>query len=40
MLGQPFAAPMQTVARVRGKAAATAKQWQKVVDAALGRGKL
>jgi hypothetical protein len=37
-LGQPFTAPMQTVARLRGKAAATPKQWQKVVDAALGRG--
>jgi hypothetical protein len=35
-LGQPLAAPMQTVARLRGKAAASPKQWQKMVDAALG----
>lgn len=40
VLGQPFAAPMQTVARLRGKAAATPKQWQAVIDAALGRGRV
>jgi hypothetical protein len=40
VLGQPFAAPMQTVARLRGKAAATPKQWQKVIDAALGKGRI
>lgn len=40
VLGQPFAAPMQTVARLRGKAAATPKQWQKVVNAALSLGRI
>jgi hypothetical protein len=40
MLGSSFSAPMQTVNRIRTKAAATGKQWQKVIDAALGRGRL
>jgi hypothetical protein len=40
VLGQPFTAPMQTVARLRGKAAASPAQWQKVIDAALGRGRI
>ncbi|MFI7281705.1 hypothetical protein ACIBOV_15760 [Micromonospora chersina] len=40
ILGQPFTAPMQTVSRLRGKAAASPKQWQAVVDAALGRGRV
>ncbi|MFC1442820.1 hypothetical protein ABUW04_31680 [Streptacidiphilus sp. N1-10] len=39
-LGQPFSAPMQTMARVRGKAAVNNRQWQNVIDAALGRGKM
>lgn len=39
-LGQPFAAPMQTVARMRGKAAVSPKQWQAVVDVALGLGRV
>jgi hypothetical protein len=38
-LGQPFTAPMQTLSRLRNRAAVSAVQWQKVVDAALGRGK-
>ena len=38
--GQPFAAPMQTVARMRGKAVTTPRQWQAVVDAALSRGRI
>jgi hypothetical protein len=40
VLGQPFTAPMQTVARLRGKAAGTVKQWQRLVDAALSRGRI
>lgn len=40
MLGSSFSAPIQTVARIRTKAATNAKQWQKVIDAALGRGRL
>lgn len=40
VLDQPFRAPMQTLARLRGKAAATPKQWQSVIDAALGRGRV
>ncbi|PYC66591.1 hypothetical protein C7C45_24140 [Micromonospora arborensis] len=40
IIGQPFAAPMQTVSRLRGKAGASPKQWQAVVDAALGRGRV
>jgi hypothetical protein len=39
-LGSTYASPMQTVARVRTKVVAGAKQWQKVIDAALGRGQL
>lgn len=39
-LGSPFSAPMQTIARVRSKATTAVKQWQKVIDAALGRGRL
>jgi hypothetical protein len=39
-LDQPFNAPMQTVQRVRGKAAASPKEWQRIIDAALGRGRL
>ena len=40
VLGQPFAAPMQTVARLRGKATTSPKQWQKVVNAALSLGRI
>lgn len=40
LLGQPFSAPMQTVARMRGKAAASPKQWQKLADAALSLGRM
>jgi hypothetical protein len=39
-LGKAFAAPMQTVARVRGKAPTSAKQWQSVIDSAMGRGRM
>ncbi|MFG2775046.1 hypothetical protein [Streptomyces sp. NPDC048350] len=38
-LGQPFTAPMQTMHRTRAKAPVSPKQWQRVVDAALGRGR-
>jgi hypothetical protein len=38
-LGQPFTAPMQTMHRTRAKVAVGTKQWQGVVDAALGRGR-
>ncbi|MFI6448521.1 hypothetical protein [Kitasatospora sp. NPDC050543] len=38
-LGQPFMAPMQTMHRTRIKAPVSPKQWQSVVDAALGRGR-
>jgi hypothetical protein len=31
VLGQPYTAPMQTVARMRRKAVTTSKQWQAVV---------
>ncbi|PYC69190.1 hypothetical protein C7C46_28230 [Streptomyces tateyamensis] len=37
-LGQPFTAPMQTMQRTRIKAPVSPKQWQSVVNAALGRG--
>jgi hypothetical protein len=40
VLGQPYAAPMQTVARLRGKAVASARQWQNVIDAAYGRRRV
>ncbi|MGQ5263295.1 hypothetical protein ACTWLT_21420 [Micromonospora sp. ZYX-F-536] len=40
LLGQPFTAPMQTVTRMRGKASVSPKQWQKVIDAAMGRGQV
>lgn len=40
VLGQPFAAPMQTIGRMRGKAPATPKQWQAVINAALGKGRI
>lgn len=40
LLGQPFAAPMQTVARMRDKAITTPRQWQAFVDAALSRGRI
>jgi hypothetical protein len=40
VLGQPFTAPMQTVARMRSKAAVTVKQWQRLIDAALSRGRI
>lgn len=39
-LGSAFNAPMQTVARVRRKAPVIQRQWQRVIDAALGRGPL
>ncbi|KUN58403.1 hypothetical protein [Streptomyces griseorubiginosus] len=38
-LGQLFTAPMQTMHRTRAKAPVSPKQWQSVVDAALGRGR-
>lgn len=40
VLGQPFAAPMQTVARLRNKVQIAPKQWQAVVDAALRRRRI
>lgn len=40
LLGQPFTAPMQTTARLRNRATVPAKQWQTVVDAALGLGRI
>ncbi|KOX19797.1 hypothetical protein ADK67_32500 [Saccharothrix sp. NRRL B-16348] len=40
LLGQPFSAPMQTTARLRNRATVSPKQWQTVVDAALGRGRI
>lgn len=39
LLEQPFAAPMQTMHRLRGKAATSPQKWQKVIDAALGHGR-
>jgi hypothetical protein len=36
-VGMPFKAPMQTLSLVRGKVPVSAKQWQSVIDAALGR---
>ena len=38
-LGQSFTAPMQTMHRTRAKAKSSPRQWQGVVDAALGRGR-
>ncbi|MDQ7806253.1 hypothetical protein Q5425_21125 [Amycolatopsis sp. A133] len=40
VLEQPFTAPMQTTARLRNRATVSPKQWQSVVDAALGRGRI
>jgi hypothetical protein len=40
VLGQPFSAPMQTTHRLRNKAQVSPRQWQAVVDAALGRGRI
>ncbi|MEU4811895.1 hypothetical protein AB0H20_22050 [Nocardia fluminea] len=40
LLGQPFSAPMQTTARLRTKVAVSPRQWQTVIDAALGRGPI
>ncbi|MFI5560710.1 hypothetical protein ACIA2T_15655 [Amycolatopsis japonica] len=40
ILGQPFSAPMQTTARLRNRATVSPKQWQTVVDAALGQGRI
>ncbi|WP_330452226.1 MULTISPECIES: hypothetical protein [unclassified Streptomyces] len=39
-LGQPFTAPMQTMNRTRAKAPVSVKQWQSVIDSALGRGRV
>ncbi|UXY33166.1 hypothetical protein [Streptomyces sp. HUAS TT20] len=39
-LKQPFTAPMQTLHRTRPKAPVSVAQWQKVIDAALGRGRI
>ncbi|WP_405759827.1 hypothetical protein OG234_15925 [Streptomyces sp. NBC_01420] len=39
-LGQSFTAPMQTMHRTRAKARTSPKQWQGVIDAALGRGRI
>ncbi|MEU3836084.1 hypothetical protein [Streptomyces microflavus] len=38
-LGQSFTAPMQTMHRTRPKARTSVKEWQGVIDAALGRGR-
>jgi hypothetical protein len=40
LLGQPFSAPMQTTARLRNRATVSSQQWQTVVDAALGLGRI
>ncbi|MFL6124272.1 hypothetical protein [Actinophytocola sp.] len=40
VLGQPYSAPMQTTYRLRDKAKVSPRQWQAVVDAALGRGRI
>ena len=39
-LENSYSAPLQTVARLRSKARTGVRQWQKVIDAALGRGQL
>lgn len=39
-VGQSFSAPMQTLARTRGRAKTSTKSWQKVIDAAMGRARL
>lgn len=38
--GTPFLAPMQTLAHTKPKAALNPKDWQNVIDAALGRGRI
>lgn len=38
--GSPFLAPMQTIAGIKPKVPVKQKDWQKVIDAAMGRGRL
>jgi hypothetical protein len=40
LMGGRYAAPMQTLARMRGKAALSDHKWQAVIDKALGKGRL
>jgi hypothetical protein len=40
LVGGRFTAPMQTLARMRGKAAIPDQKWQTVIDKASGKGRL
>lgn len=39
-LGNQYVSPMQTIGRVRAKKSLSVSQWEKVINAAYGRGTL